>query len=209
MPDQAATLMQSRPSRSCLILASGMGRRMGGPKALLLWDGVPLAVAHARARQAECDQVVVVTRDPIARVLLRADPALSVVVSQEADELGPAGSIAAAVRAGAIEGVEQVLVTPVDVAPAATELVEVLFEALRKGEASRPRLHGSPGHPVACAAALIRRSYAQEAAPLRDLLTSLGSRCIDVDVDDQDILVDFDTIEGIEATTGHEPDFWH
>jgi molybdopterin-guanine dinucleotide biosynthesis protein A len=201
-------MTQSRPSRACLILASGMGRRMGGPKALLLWQGVPLAVAHARARRAQCDRVVVVTRDPIARVLLRAEPALAVVVSQEADELGPAGSIMAAVQAGAIVGVEQVLVTPVDVAPSSTALVEALWAALSQGQASRPRLRGLPGHPVACAAGLLRSAYQKQAAPLRDLLASLGSRCIDVDVDDEDVLADFDTIEAFEATTGRKPDFW-
>lgn len=200
--------MEPGALRCCLILASGMGRRMGGPKALLLWDGVPLAVAHARARGAECERVIVVTRESIAKVLLRAEPGLETLVSHEADELGPAGSIAAAVRAGALDDAQQVLVTPVDVAPAGTALVQALFEALRKGEASRPRLRGLPGHPVACTAGLLREAYGSGAAPLRDLLTTLGSRCVDVEVDDPDILVDFDTIEGFEATTGRAPDFW-
>jgi len=181
---------------------------MGGPKALLLWDGVPLAVAHARARSADCDRAIVVTREPIAEALLRADPTLSIVVSREPDELGAAGSIAAAVRAGALGGAEQVLVTPVDVAPAQTSTVRKVLEALSKGEASRPRLRGLPGHPVACRASRLAAWYAKEAVPLRDRLASLGSLCLEVDVDDPDVLVDFDTIEAFEARTGRKAAFW-
>jgi CTP:molybdopterin cytidylyltransferase MocA len=191
-----------------LILASGIGLRIGGPKALLLWNGMPLAVAHARARDLDCDRVIVVTREPIARVLLQAEPRLSIVISHQDDALGPAGSIAAAARSGAIDRMDQLLLTPVDVAPASTQIVEVLFDALRIAQASRPRLRGLLGHPVAVQAGLIRQAYRHHAAPLRDLMASLGSDCIDVDVDDQNILGDFDTIEAFEATTGRRLDFW-
>jgi molybdenum cofactor cytidylyltransferase len=190
--------------RVCLILASGVGRRFGGPKALVDWDGVPLAVAHARARSADCDRAIVVTRADTAAVLSRRDPGLKIVISGEPDELGPAGSIAAAVKAGVIADADQVLVTPVDVPPASGEVVRALWGALDHAQAARPVMNGKPGHPVACLRAVVE-GYREHPRPLRDVLEALGSSCAAVKVQSEEVLVDFDTPEDFSRWTGHDP----
>jgi CTP:molybdopterin cytidylyltransferase MocA len=208
MSYKTATLTSaSGPRRWALILASGAGQRMGGPKALMFWQGEPLALAQVSARSGDCERALVVTRTLTAEVLRRHAPDLSILISDEPDELGPAGSIAAAVRSGALAGVDQVLVTPVDVPPASGALVQALSAALGEADAARPVLDGEPGHPVLCRARLLVEAYAQQAPPLRDLLASLGSRCVSVEVQDTEVLVDFDTIEDMFARTGREPDF--
>jgi len=52
-----------------LVLAAGGGRRIGGPKALLRWEGTPLVErAVAVARDGGCDPVIVVLGAEAARV---------------------------------------------------------------------------------------------------------------------------------------------
>lgn len=197
----------TKQARCCLVIASGSGTRMGGPKALLLWNGRPLAAVHADARRGDCERTIVVARAAVAGVLQRAEPGLAVVVSQEPDELGPAGSIAAAVRSGALSGHEVVIVTPVDVMPASREVIEALAAAVVRGEVARPVWRGRPGHPVACRRALLEREYARNAPPLRDVLAAAGVGCISVPVEDPAVGGDLDTPEAWEAAVGSRPAF--
>ncbi len=202
------------PDRSrvvCVVLASGRGVRMGGPKALLWWDAsqsVTLAQAHVLARSRECGRVVVVTRHDIGR-RLRELCALEVIVSDEPDEHGPAGSIAAACRAGALDAAGLAVLTPVDVPPVGSETVERLLGAIDGDvQAARPRFGTRRGHPVAVRSACLCEVYAGQARPpLRDVLRSLADRCVDVTVDDPDVLADLDTMDAFEARTGRPPRF--
>ncbi len=189
-----------------VILAAGAGKRLGGPKALLVWPGPkgderPLAIAHAEERlAAESGRVLVVTRRETMRPLLPfVRPGIDLLASDAADELGPAGSLAFAVpRLG---DAELVVVTPVDTPPARAETVARLLAALAADPAllaARPVAHGRTGHPV-----VLRRdalaSYAKagvpiaEPPPLRDHLRALGPACGAVDVADPGVLIDLDT----------------
>jgi CTP:molybdopterin cytidylyltransferase MocA len=189
-----------------IVLAAGAGRRMGGSKALLLYREAsgpdrPLALAHACCRlDAESSRVVVVTRADVAAVLApHAPEGALLVVSEAPDELGPAGSLAAATPHLGSEPL--VLVTPVDLPPARPALVQRLLSALLDSaariDAVKPRFAGRGGHPV-----LVRRSvltpYERAASalrpppPLRDVLRSLGVRSIGMDVDDPAALIDWD-----------------
>jgi molybdenum cofactor cytidylyltransferase len=170
-----------------VVLAAGRGERLGGPKALLLWPGErPLALEHVLAR-SECERVLVVVREAVARVL-RLPPPGELVVSHEEDDLGPAGSLAAAAACVAEDAV--VLVTPVDCPPVSTAVTRRLLEAL--GVAARPVYRGRRGHPVAIAGSVLAR-YRREAVPLREVLASLGDAVIDVEVDDPGVLADLDS----------------
>jgi molybdenum cofactor cytidylyltransferase len=122
-----------------IVLAAGQGTRLGGAKALLLWrlpDGreLPLAAVHAEQRLAhESDVVLVVARDRVAGYLRPWLPdGAELLVSTEDEGLGPAGSIACAVRWLAEQpwwrsgrgiavpsGESLALITPVDCLPAA------------------------------------------------------------------------------------------
>jgi CTP:molybdopterin cytidylyltransferase MocA len=177
-----------------VVLAAGRGRRMGGPKALLAWgaDRMPLAAAHADA-WSFCDRVLIVTRSDIASALRRAAPLLEaeVVISHADDELGPAGSLAAA--AEIVEGEPLMLVTPVDCPPVAEPTTRALLAAMDAPHvaAARPRHGDRRGHPVVLDPEVWRR-YREVARPLRDVLRELGERVTEVAVDDPGVLRDID-----------------
>jgi len=183
-----------------LVLAAGKGERVGGPKALLMIDGEPLAALH-RKRAPNGARVIVVTRASIARALERFD--LSLVISDEPDALGPAGSIRAAVQAGALDDAERVLVTPVDVPPSPPERLGPLLDALEQSDAAR----WDRGHPIAIRASVLRERYATEAPILRDVLRSLGDRCARL-VGNPCGPTDLDTPEDVLRLTGALPRFF-
>lgn len=186
-----------------IILAAGKGFRLGGPKALLLWPGPkgtkprPLAIAHAEARLgAESNRAIVVARKQIVQALIPfVCPGLDLVVSDAADDLGPAGSIATA--APRIDTGDRVLVCPVDTLPARREVAEKLLSAL--GASGTPPLAAKPrygerfGHPVAMQGVALGRYREPNPPPLRDYLRTLGDAVVGVDVSDPEVLVDIDT----------------
>lgn len=187
------------------MLAAGRGARLGGPKALLAWPGpdgdqVPLAAAHAEQRlRSDSARVLVVTRAAVAAVLAGwLPPAAELVCSEAPDELGPAGSIAAAVSGRTLEGL--VLITPVDAVPASAPTVSALlasFAADPECLAARPTHGGRGGHPVLLRAAALERYRVSDPPPLRDVMRSLGARRCDVSVADSTVLSDLDTLEDL------------
>ena len=124
-------------SLAALILAAGAGRRMGGPKALLVVDGETLLRRAARtALAAGCTPVVAVVGpwDPELE-----DLDVLVVPNPEADE-GMASSIRAGLAA-LPEGVEGVLLLAVDQPAVDGNLLRDLLDLFRR----------SGGRPAACA----------------------------------------------------------
>lgn len=181
-----------------LVLAAGKGERVGGPKALLLVEGKPLAQLHAE-RAPEGARVVLVVRESVARKLEALG--IHTVISDEPDELGPAGSIRAAVRAGVLDDAEKVLVGPVDVPPIAPERLAPLISALDARDAAR----FERGHPIAIRADVLRHRYRVEAPILRDVLSSLGDRCARVPGASGE--ADLDTPDDVVRLTGRRPIF--
>ena len=184
-----------------VVLAAGTGSRVGGPKALLLVDDLPLAALHAQRRLSrESDRVVLVVRKEVAGALAKTGlgatgPRVRVVVSDEPEALGPAGSLRAALVAGAFVPEDRLLITPVDVLPASARLTHTLLGALDEHEAARP----SHGHPIALRASVLDPAFRADPAPLRDVLSLLGDRCAVVDVDGAE---DFDTPEDLARVAG-------
>ena len=143
---------------SAIVLAAGAGQRMGGPKAILVVSGEPLARVHARRlREAGCGGVVIVTRAELATRFVRD---ASVAVSGAPD---PAGSLAIGLRALAPSPQDLVVITPVDAWPARVETIAQLVRAVRQGaEAATPLREGRGGHPV-----VVRARVLDPAAPPR------------------------------------------
>ena len=178
---------------------------MGGAKALLMIEGEPLYLRHARrAREAGCSDVLLVTSREVAREL-PPEPGLRIVLS---DEEETSGSLA---RGCALLGPRAfVLITPVDAMPAATITIGLLLQAIRDGaEAATPRYEGRGGHPVACRREVLLPYDGPRPFPtLRDRLASLGERRVRVDVLDPNIALDLDRPEDVRALTGAAPQFW-
>jgi len=114
-----------------LILAAGSGRRMGGPKALLVFHGETLLQRAVRvAREAGCVEVFAVVADwdpgPVAATLVRN------LAAQE----GMASSIRAGINALPI-GTEQILLLAVDMVAVDADLLRSLV-ALSDLDPTRP-----------------------------------------------------------------------
>jgi molybdenum cofactor cytidylyltransferase len=199
-----------------LILAAGKGVRIGGPKALLAWPSPrggqdrPLAIAHAEERlSAESAQAIIVTRKHLLPVLLRlVRPGIDLLASDAAEELGPAGSIAAAVPR--LTGAGAIIVTPVDTVPARRETIAQLLARLDADPtllAVRPSYHGRAGHPVALRPEALARYRDPAPPPLRDHLLSLGARSAIEDVSDATVLIDLDKPADVMGVLGKMPRF--
>lgn len=186
-----------------IILAAGAGERMGGPKAMLLVQGEPLARIHARRlKEAGCEDVVLVTRPELTAFFVREGIA---VASRAAD---PAGSLA--VGLGAMPDAEGALVvTPVDAWPVRTSTIACLAAALAAGaDAATPRFGDRGGHPVVLRASVLR-GFAAAPRPLRDLLAGFGARRVRVDVDDPAVATDLDSPAQFVELAGEEVRFWN
>jgi len=214
-----------------LVLAAGEGRRMGFAKALLSWPvssldsdvtpaaRLPLPLVHAQAHlRAGSERVVVVVRRAVADVL--AGPARAMgervhpVISDEADALGPAGSIRCGLEhlasISALAPDAWVWCTPVDAVPPERSTFEALFRAARQGGAlaARPMRDGRRGHPVLVQLGVLQAYRTGEPPPLRDVLRSLGDGCRDVRVDDPAVNTNLDRPEDVRAWLGEEAGRW-
>jgi CTP:molybdopterin cytidylyltransferase MocA len=199
-----------------IILAAGAGTRMGQPKARLLIQGVPLALAHARrVREAGCARVVVVTRRA-DRAWLASEqlPWLETAISEAPDQGGSLRvGVSALEGAGAAE--ELVLVTPVDALPARLETLARLVAALDADAAlvaASPTWRGTGGHPVAIRQRALVEAYGEgdgsaPPPPLRDVLRGLGPHRARIEVEDDAVVTNLDTPADVRALTGADPVF--
>jgi molybdenum cofactor cytidylyltransferase len=176
-----------------LVLAAGRGERMGGPKALLLIDGQPLADLHAQHLPT-----LIVAAPSVA---VGVSPRSTIIPPDRPHALGPAGSIGAAVRSGALAPYESVVITPVDVLPAPRPRIDALLAALQSHDAARSHR----GHPVAVRRSILERHYRDGDPILRDLLDSLD--CARLPPDEAGVLDDLDTPEDVVRITGSAPRF--
>jgi CTP:molybdopterin cytidylyltransferase MocA len=140
-----------------LLLAAGAGRRMGGPKSLLLdADGVPFLHRAVRLLlDAGCTSVTVVlgaSADEATALLDEADwsrdGVIDVVVAPDWDE-GMGASLRAGLAALAGGGDEAALVTLVDLPDVDLPVLRrVLGSGSGPGALVRATYDGRPGHPV-------------------------------------------------------------
>lgn len=180
---------------AAIVLAAGEGRRMGGPKALLVVDGLTLVERHvARLREVGVPEIVVVVRPAVAPAIARAG--VRAVVATTCSQACSLAAGLAALRPGGT-----VLVTPVDAVPAEPATIAELLARRAGAIAATPERDGAGGHPVLVDAAALAAVYAPPACdeprhapapPLRTFLRELGDRRRKVSVTDPAVHVDLD-----------------
>lgn len=185
-----------------MIPAAGRGRRIGGPKALLSYEGEPLALRVARTFLAVgCPRVVVVLGagadelEPVLRALPR-------VTTVRADPDAPMLASVLAGLAAAPEADERgVLVHAVDAPRVAAATVQRLLAA-RAAEPEADGLvaaHGSRrGHPLWLAprrVAELRGTTPDQPDGLRGWVRARGLCVVPVETEDATVLDDLDTPE--------------
>lgn len=169
-----------RPNRSCegrsgltvsvqsppvstigVVLAAGAGRRFGGPKALVVENGVPwVARAATLLQDAGCGDVLVVlgASADAARELV---PPFARVIVAEDWESGMSASLRASLAAASLTAARSALMTLVDLP--ALPLAAVQRVLVSGAPLAQATWGGAPGHPV-----LISRSHW---APLAESLS--------------------------------------
>ncbi|MBK5255940.1 MAG: NTP transferase domain-containing protein, partial [Vicinamibacteria bacterium] len=133
-----------------IVLAAGLGRRLGGPKALVSLGGLTF---HRRAvgafRQAD-HEVVVVINAQVREALPEPDPGERRVINPNPDQ---AAGMFASVRLGLAavqgKGAKGVVLLPVDHPLVTGEDIRAVADALRNGAAIAVATHGGRrGHPI-------------------------------------------------------------
>lgn len=133
-----------------LVLAAGTGRRFGGPKALVRYDGEMLVDrATGMLASAGCSPIVVVLGAEAVRVVTEAELDGCVTLVNEGWQTGMGSSLRCGLSALADLGAVAVAVTLVDIPGVTPDAVRRLHESWRGGAAAVVATYaGEPGHPV-------------------------------------------------------------
>lgn len=187
-----------------IILAAGASSRMGRPKAGLVVGatGDTFLTASARALlDGGVASVTVVAGAHPAEVRAALDPTLELrvrVIDHAGWARGQLSSLVAGLDAveAAFGPVDAVLVTLVDVPRVAPATVARLIAcwAEQRAPVVRPRVGARHGHPVIFSREVfdaLRQAPPEGGA--RSVVEALGSRIVDVDIDDAGGLLDIDT----------------
>jgi CTP:molybdopterin cytidylyltransferase MocA len=184
---------------ACIILAAGEGRRAGGYKPLMPLGAEAVVDRVIAAASAVASEVRVVGGSEFARLeahLARRWPGATVVVRNAQWERGMFSSV----QAGLAGVPDAAFVHPADVPGTGAAVYRALAGAYESGarDVVRPVFEGRRGHPILLspeAARAVQEADAEDT--LRGVLAPFES--VDVPVEDDLVLFDFDTLEELAA----------
>ena len=197
---------------AAIVLAAGESTRMGQPKALLPWGGVPL-VRHQvdlLAAQPAVDPVIVVVGGLLDEVQATLDSTPARVVTNPRFREGRATSLAAGARA--LKGrPTSVLVVSVD-QPLAPELLDPLVTAWQAEPDAllRPTFAGRSGHPLIVPADVVPElaQVTEATQGLRAVVTRHRHRLRSVPVESELAVLNLNTpadVAAAEPSSGPAP----
>jgi len=187
-----------------VVLAAGRSARMGSPKALLDFLGLPFAVRILEALEALEVKTRVVVLGPDAP---RIQPALAghdfMIVENPEPETGPIASLRGALRALQPLQPSAILVWPVDLPHVRVTTVERVMETHRRSAAPVviPTFGERRGHPVIWGAPLFGELLDSAAATrdgARAVLHQHEKEVVSVPVDDPAVIDQVNTPEDYE-----------
>jgi CTP:molybdopterin cytidylyltransferase MocA len=193
---------------TCVILAAGRGRRAGGYKPLMpLGDGLVIDRVIAAASGIGGRIRVVGGSDfPRLEAHLRTRwPGVEARRNAEWER-----GMFSSVRTGLLDLAGAAFVHPADVPGPGPDVYEALAAALAgsRCEVARPTYEGRRGHPVLLSPAAVRAVGAAPAGSnLREILSTM--RGLDVEVPDDLVLFDFDTLDELDLLRGRLADGNH
>jgi molybdenum cofactor cytidylyltransferase len=198
----AETAASSAERVAAVVLAAGSSSRLGSPKALLEFGAsVALEILLATLGEVGLVRGVLVLGNDAERVRSRVDPAPLSVARNPDPARGRLGSLQCGLSA--VPSDSDVLLWPVDRPFASAATVGALLDARARSRTEvgviAPRAAGRRGHPVLLGAATLRAVEA--AAPdanLREVLRDSGASRVDVDVEDDGIHLNLDTLDDYE-----------
>ena len=185
---------------AALLLAAGASTRMGRPKPLLAWGGVPLVAYQVRELRAAGVERVVVVLGHDADGVRPHVPSDAHIVLNEAYREGRASSL----RVGAAalpDEADPVIVLNVD-QPRPRTLLRQLIGAHDRARAlvTVPAFESRRGHPPVLAGALLPelRAASEAAQGLRGIIAAHAQEVHEVSVTTDIVLLDLNTPEEYE-----------
>jgi molybdenum cofactor cytidylyltransferase len=194
------------PSVAGLILAAGESRRMGFPKALLMYREQTFLDTLCGLLAARCSPVIVVLGAHADEIRASARHPATFVVNPSYLS-GQTSSMQCGLRA-VPPGAAGVLFTLVDHPAVASETIDALLglpqtAGFRQPNLRVPRYQGRRGHPIWLSRELIPEFLAlPEDGAARDVVRSHALQTEFLDVDDPGILADIDDPEAYRKLTG-------
>jgi len=190
---------------AAVVLAAGLSRRMGSPKALLPLAGRPLIVHVVDTLTAAgISQIVVVTghESSLHRDALAAYPSVKLVHNSDYASGEMLSSVQAGVRAIAGAGCDAFLIAPVDQPLVRAETVRMLCAAWDESRKLivMPRYREQRGHPVLVSVVGAGEILALTAGEtLKTFVRRHRARTLEIDVDDEGVVGDIDTPQQYQA----------
>ena len=180
-----------------LILAAGLGRRIGmGPKALLMDDGMTfLERAVHTCRDGGVKPIRIVVRSGTPTLQRLAGSLGDAVVTNMDPERGMFSTVQCGFKDVDLEGMKGFVVYPVDHPRVrATTVADIASEMVKDGWIV-PRFEGRPGHPIGIGAEIIRLlPDLPDWLTLREALEHAKAKRIHVNVMDSGILENVNTL---------------
>ncbi|MFN0167741.1 MAG: NTP transferase domain-containing protein [Bryobacteraceae bacterium] len=185
-----------------VILAAGESRRMGSPKALLVYQGETFLSRLIRVLGTSCDPVVVVLGHDAA-LMRQAVQGGARIVENRQYALGQLTSLQTGLRSVPADAA-YVLFTLVD-HPAVSEATIAALVNAPDSPVAVPRFEGRRGHPVR-----LRREVAREilalpsAGQAKTVMRAHAAGTLYLDLDDPGVVDDIDDPEAYRRLLGRE-----
>ena len=175
-----------------VILAAGESTRMGAPKALLTFEGVPFVKRLAEDYLKAGAEPVIVVLGHEAASLREAIPQSAKIVVNERYELGQFSSLKVGLSS-LRRSYQGIFVGPVDQPFAPESILVPLASALARGcAAAVPVFEGKAGHPVILGKPAVERVLEGNLETLAQVLQGLDSKA-EVEVHDERVLFNVNT----------------
>ena len=206
-PSPREQQVPAAPRISAVVLAAGLGRRMGGTKMLADFGGKPMVVATAENMLASgVDEVIVVTGYESEKVVA-ALAHLKVRVNYNPDyETGMASSLRVGVEAA--EHADAVIICLGDMPRVSAEIIDRMIAAFNPTEHRSivvPTHQGQFGNPVLWGSEHFPRLTSMQGDKgARNLIAGLKSEATEIEADES-VLMDADTPEALAVLRTKPP----